>query len=250
MSHSELKGKRILITGGTRGIGEAIAKRLIGSGATVITTARSVPDNPPELFVQADLSTPEGTQKVVTFAIERLGGVDILINNAGGTKMHDGALSTTDDDWQQDLETNLLSAVRLDRGLLPSMLKQNYGVIIHMSTIARSRPFSSLPYSAAKAALTVYSKGLSNEYGPKGVRVNTVSPGYIETSAIEKLAKEAGKDNETFKKQLLDSIGGIPIGRPGKPEEVAELVAFLVSDRASFINGSEYIIEGGTTPTV
>ncbi len=106
----------------------------------------------------------------------------------------------------------------------------------------------------AKAALTTYSKGLSNEVGPKGVRVNTVAPGFIETSAaqalIERLSKQAGTDMQTAREELMKSLGGIPIGRPGLPEEVAELVAFLVSDRVLSINGSEYVIDGGTVPAV
>jgi NAD(P)-dependent dehydrogenase (short-subunit alcohol dehydrogenase family) len=111
-----------------------------------------------------------------------------------------------------------------------------------------------LAYAAAKAALTTYSKGLSKEVGPKGVRVNSVAPGWIETSAakaiLERLSKQSGSDIETARQELMKSLGGIPIGRPGRPEEVAELVAFLVSDRALSINGSEYVIDGGTVPTV
>jgi len=251
----EFKGKKILVTGGTKGIGAAIAKRLIQSGATVVTTARSVPENPHELFVQADLSTPEGAQKVITFVIERLGGVDILINNAGGSSPKSGGvLALTDDDWLRDLNTNLLSAVRMDRGLLPYMLKQGSGVIVHITSILRRLPQrDATAYAAAKAALTVYSKDLSNEYGPKGVRINTVAPGYIDTegarSYMDSAPENAGKDRETVQKGLIDAMG-ITIGRAGRPEEVAEMVAFLVSDRASLINGSEYVIDGGTIPTV
>ena len=111
-----------------------------------------------------------------------------------------------------------------------------------------------MAYAAAKAALTTYSKRLSNEVGPKGVRVNTVAPGFIETSAaqalIERLSKQAGTDMQTAREELMKSLGGIPIGRPGLPEEVAELVAFLVSDSALSINGGEYVIDGGTVPAV
>ena len=134
------------------------------------------------------------------------------------------------------------------------MLKQGSGVIIHMSSIQRRLPLfeATLAYAAAKAALTTYSKGLSNEVGPKGN--NTIAPGFIETSAaqalIERLSKQAGTDTETARQALMKSLDGIPIGRPGRPEEVAELVAFLISDRALSINGSEYVIDGGTVPAV
>ena len=174
----------------------------------------------------------------------------------GSTAPGGGVLALTDEDWQRALNDNLLAAVRLDRGFLPGMLKNGFGVIIHISSIQRRMPLfeATLAYAAAKAALTNYSKGLSNEVSPKGVRVNTVAPGFIETTAaqalIERLASASGIDEDAARQGLMDSLGGIPIGRPGRPEEVAELVAFLVSDRAASITGSEYVIDGGTIPTV
>jgi len=154
------------------------------------------------------------------------------------------------------LNTNLFAAVRLDRGLLPSMLAQGAGVIIHISSIQRRLPLfeATLAYAAAKAALTNYSKGLSNEVGPKGVRVVSVAPGFIETTAatalIDRLAANAGTDRDAARQALMTSLGGIPIGRPGWPAEVAELVAFLASERAASITGTEYVIDGGTIPTI
>src|SRR6476659_7302215 len=255
----EFSGKRALVTGGTKGMGEAIVRRLRRAGATVITTARTKPDElqSPELFIQSDISTPDGVDKVVKEVLTRFDGVDILINNVGGSSAPSGGtLALSDEDWQQTFNTNLFAAVRLDRALLPKMLEQRSGVIIHISSIQRTLPLydATLAYAAAKAALTNYSKGLSNEVSPKGIRVNSVAPGYTETDAavgmVNEIAERTGISKDAARERIMDALGGIPLGRPNRPEEVAELVAFLASDRASAINGSEYVIDGGTIPTI
>jgi len=161
----------------------------------------------------------------------------------------------SDEDWQGIFNLNLFSAVRLDRALLPSMLERGAGVIIHVSSIQSRLPLNAtIPYAAAKAALTNYSKGLANEVASRGVRVVAVAPGFIETAAaerlIDRLASGAGTDYATARQGLVDALGGIPLGRPGHPEEVAELVAFLASDHASYITATEYTIDGGTVRTV
>lgn len=256
-SSNEFTGKRALVTGGTRGIGEATVNRLLQGGATVLATARSVPAGSGPHLIPADGSTRSGADHVIRTALERLGGLDILVHCVGGSSAPaGGALALTDDLWQQEFELNFFSAVRLDRGFLPAMLKQRSGVIIHVSSIQRSLPLfeSTLAYAAAKAALTNYSKGLSKEVAPHGIRVNSVAPGFTETKAAEglisRLAEQAGTDTTTARQGLMNALGGIPLGRPNRPDEVAELIAFLVSDRATSIVGCEYVIDGGNIPTI
>jgi NAD(P)-dependent dehydrogenase (short-subunit alcohol dehydrogenase family) len=175
-----LAGKRALVTGGTKGAGQAIARRLTQAGAKVLVTSRSRPEDvDAELFIAADISTPKGTAVVIEQVLHRLGGVDILVNNVGGSDAPAGGFAALSDDvWLNELNINLLAAVRLDRGLLPGMIENGTGVIIHVTSIQRRMPLfnGTLAYAAAKAALATYSKGLANEVAPHGVRVNSVAP--------------------------------------------------------------------------
>lgn len=254
----QLSGRRALVTGGTKGLGAAVVQGLLEVGAQVMTTARSAPDASIEgvRFVMADLSTPEGADEVVRTVLGQWGGLDILVNVVGGSGAPGGGFAALDDaEWVRALNQNLMPAVRLDRALLPAMLEQRSGVIVHVSSIQRLLPLAeaTMAYAAAKAALSTYSKALSKEVTPKGVRVVRVSPGWIETEAAvalaERLAAQAGTDYEGGKEIIMQSLGGIPLGRPATPKEVADLITFLASPRAASISGSEHIIDGGTVPT-
>lgn len=256
---TEFAGKRALVTGGTKGAGEATVRRLAAGGARVIATARSEPAEAglPARFIAADLTTPAGVDQVSRLIADEFGALDILIHNLGGSNAPGGGFAAlTDDIWLQELNLNLLAAVRLDRALLPAMIQRGKGVVIHVSSIQRKLPLpeSTTAYAAAKAALTTYSKALSKELGPRGVRVTSVSPGWIYTTAAEamvrRLAESGGTDEATARQGILDALGGIPLGRPAWPWEVAELVAFLASDRAASIHGAEYVIDGGTVPVI
>src|SRR5579862_7839975 len=258
VSVDEFKGKRVLVTGGTKGIGAAIARRLKLSGASVATTARSEPaaGQAPAISIKADLGTANGVKNVVDRIQHEWGGLDILVNNVGGTETKAGGFEVlSDEDWQRILDVNLLAAVRLDRALLPGMIERKSGVVIHISSVAHRLPFpnSTLAYAAAKGALATYSKGLAKGVAPKGVRVTMISPGFIETSGakgmIADISRSSGISEDAARQRIMDMLGGIPIGRTGRPEEVAELVAFLASDRGAFISGADYVIDGGTMPT-
>jgi NAD(P)-dependent dehydrogenase (short-subunit alcohol dehydrogenase family) len=254
-----LAGRRALVTGGTRGVGAAVVKGLHEAGVQVIATARSVPApaTGDVRYVAADLSTSDGAAEVARSVLAQWGGIDILVNVVGGSSAPGGGFAALDDaQWWKELNQNLMPAVRLDRALLPAMLAQGSGVIVHVGSIQSVLPLpeSTIAYAAAKAALSNYSKALSKEVAPRGIRVLRVSPGWVETEAsgalVERLAAQAGTDHEGGKRIIMRSLGGIPLGRPAMPQEVADLITFLVSPRAGSVTGSEHAIDGGTVPTV
>lgn len=255
---NEFAGRRVLVSGGTKGLGRATVQRFLAGGARVITAARAI-KNPIEgvEYVEADLTTAKGGEAVATAAIERLDGIDILAHVIGGSASPAGGFAAlTDDHWLAELNLNLLATVRLDRLLIPQMLKQGKGAVVHITSIQSVLPLpeSTTGYAAAKAALRTYSKSISKELGPKGVRVNSVSPGWIMTEAtgdfLEMLRAANGGTIEDARQSVLDGLGGISIGRGAEPEEVADLIAYLASDRAAAIHGAEFVIDGGTISTV
>ncbi len=224
--------QRALVTGGTKGVGEAVVAALREAGATVLTTARSRPEDlpHPDQFIAADVSAAEGCAVVAKAVRDRLGGIDIVVHVVGGSSAPAGGFAVLDDyEWHKALDQNLLPAVRLDRALLPSMIEQGSGVIIHITSIQSRLPL------------------------PEATLVR-VSPGWVETDGavglVEEIARSSRTDYEGARKIVMASLGGIPLGRPAKPKEVADLVAFLASSRAASITGTEYVIDGGTVPTV
>lgn len=245
----ELEGKRAVVTGGTRGIGAAIAQHLIDQGATVVIGARRPHADAPAAakFVSADLATADGVRSFADQALEQLGGVDIIVNNAGSVRNFQDVLDI-EDDWEHTLNINFLSAVRLNKALVPSLRESGGGAIVHISSTATIAPYLAIMhYAASKAALEIYSKGLAAELAKDQIRVNAILPGNTDTPALEettpKILEYLGADPSTMDAAAMTAE--IPLGRIGQPEDIAQAVGFLVSPRASWITGAQLVIDGG-----
>src|ERR1700751_5644303 len=259
-SADEVADKRVLVTGGTRGIGAAFVCRFQLAGACVAATARSAPTHSMDgvLFIPADIGTAAGAESIVSRLRSDWGGLDILVSNAGGVETKPGGFETLSDaDWQAIIDLNLMGPARLARPFIPGMIERGSGVVIHIGSVAARLPIaanSTLVYAAAKAGLATYSKGLAKAVAPHGVRVTMISSGFIETSGaqgmIADIVRNTGASEAAARQQIVDMLGGIPGARPGRPEGGAGLVAFLAADRAAFVSGANYVLDGGTIPTV
>lgn len=255
---NSIKGQVALVTGGTKGIGKAIADRLSSAGAQVVVTARTAPKESidGQYFISADLTQPESATIVAEEILKKYGRIDIIVNNAGANLSPGGGFSVlADEHWNNDWQLNFMSVVRINKALLPAMIEQKTGVIINISTGAAKQPIweMTMSYSSAKAALNIYSKALANELGTKGIRVNVVSPGVVKTPLmlefIDNIAKSSAITSDEAFKAVMDKVG-VPLGRMAEPEEVANLVAFLVSPEAKYITGVNYSVDGGASAVI
>jgi NAD(P)-dependent dehydrogenase (short-subunit alcohol dehydrogenase family) len=248
-------GLRVLVTGGSRGLGEATARRFAAAGATVLTASRTAPpEDMPATFIPADLRSEEGVQELGRRVLDTVGGIDVLVNNAGAATGPMPTLERSDASWLADLEMNLLAAVRLDRALVPGMVERGSGVVVHVSSIASHLPQpAEASYAASKAALNAYSRELATAVGEHGVRVVCVLPGFVLTEGaanhLQQMAASQGVGFDDFKQQIVDRAK-LPMGRPGEPEDVAEMIAFLASGRAKWLTGAQFRVDGGIIPTV
>lgn len=257
----QLAGKTALVTGASRGIGLAIVTALLDEGVRVVAGSRTVP---PELAasgataVRVDLSTAGGPARLVERALTELGEIDLLVNNVGGGDGggRTGGFATFDDEqWHRMFELNFFSAVRTTRAALPSLLRRKGSIVNISSNGARMPHAGPMPYTTAKAALTAFGKALTEEVGPLGVRVNTVSPGPVRTSLWEspdgygaELARSTGVSHAQLLAQLPAAMG-VTTGRFVEPAEVAALVAYLASPLSGSITGADHIIDGGALKT-
>ena len=255
-----LTGKVAVVTGASKGIGFAVTKALAAEDVTVVAGARTV-----DAFtgldgtvhpVAVDLSGPDGPARLIEEAIATFGSLDILVNNVGFVKPHLGGFtSITDEDWLSALTLNLLAAVRTTRAALPHLLERGSGTIVTISSVNAFLPDAPImDYTAAKAALTNFSKALSKEVGPKGIRVSTISPGPVSTplwlavgGVAETFAAAAGTDPSAV---AAGAVAGAATGRFTAPEEVADLVLLLASGRAGNVTGADFVIDGGLIQTL
>jgi NAD(P)-dependent dehydrogenase (short-subunit alcohol dehydrogenase family) len=241
----ELSGRRALITGGTRGIGAAIARRLLDAGAKVAVAARTRSDEAPAaaMFIAGDVTTSEGVEAIATKAIAALGGLDILVNNAGGGRAFlEGSWTIPDKEWHESFALNFFAAIRLTNAVLPALRASKAAAVVNISSAAAKMPFGPFAhYGAAKAGLDYYSRTLAVELAPSGIRVNVVSPGVISTPGSAEFAKTTPGFSSD------DWLRSIPLGRIGAAEDIAEAVGLLVSDRGKFMTGANYRVDGGMT---
>jgi NAD(P)-dependent dehydrogenase (short-subunit alcohol dehydrogenase family) len=256
----ELRGQVAVVTGASKGIGLAVARTLAGEGMHVVAGARTIGslqgiDGVEGLAV--DLVQPDGPARLVEHALERHGRLDVLVNNLGGVKLRlDGFLATRDTDFEQAMELNFFAALRATRAAVGAMVSQGSGVIVTVNSVnAFFQPDGlTIDYGAAKAALLNLSKSLAEELGPKGIRVNCVSPGQVATDlwlgqdgVAATIAKASGSSADAVRQQAM---AGLATGRFSTPEEVATLVALLASPRTGNVTGANFVIDGGLVNTI
>jgi NAD(P)-dependent dehydrogenase (short-subunit alcohol dehydrogenase family) len=257
-----LDGKVAVVTGASKGIGLAIVRQLVAEGAEVVAGARTTAPLDELEHVTAlavDLATADGPGALVAAAIERHDRVDVLVNNVGRAPLRtDGFLAVTDDDFQASMELNFFAALRAIRAAVADMMPRGEGVIVNVASVnAFFHPDGGVvDYGAAKAALVNLAKALSQELGPRGIRINSVSPGPVETDlwlgpdgVAATAARLSGVTPDEARKQIVAGMGGIPSGRFTRPEEVATLVALLASPRTANVTGANYVIDGGLIKT-
>jgi NAD(P)-dependent dehydrogenase (short-subunit alcohol dehydrogenase family) len=243
-----LRDRICVVTGSTRGIGLEVARELKQEGAVVVTSGRDEGGNG-DLHVAADLAAPGEPERLVDLTVERFGRIDCLVNNVGYAEIRRFD-ELTDHDWEQSWQINVMSAVRATRAVLPEMVARGAGTIVNVSSTAAKRPSTSMPdYSVTKAAMLSLSRLVADLYAKDGIRCNAVTPGPTATDAWlgeGGLAEQQGDRDEV----LAKVAAGRPMGRLARPEEIAAVIVFLCSDRASYVTGAAWSADGGTVPII
>ncbi|HEY5295640.1 MAG TPA: SDR family oxidoreductase [Gaiellaceae bacterium] len=243
-----LRDEVCIVTGSTGGIGLVVARQLTDEGAVVVSTGRRA-EGPGALHVAADLTQAGEAERVVSETIARFGRVDRLVNNVGGTKIR-RLDELTDADWQASFELNLMSAVRVTRAVLPGMKERGRGAIVNVSSTSAKRPSGGMPdYSVMKAAMLSFSRLVADLCAGDGIRCNAVTPGPTATKAW--LGDGGLADQQGERSTVLAKVGaGRPLGRLAQPEEIAAVIVFLLSERASYVTGAAWSADGGTVPII
>ncbi|MGH3001871.1 MAG: SDR family NAD(P)-dependent oxidoreductase [Gaiellaceae bacterium] len=243
-----LRDRVCLVTGSTAGIGSVVAEQLAAEGAVVVGTGRRA-EGPGTLHLAADLTRRGEAERVVAGAEARFGRVDCLVNLVGGTRIR-RLEELTDDDWQSSFELNLMTAVRTTRAVLPGMRDRRSGAIVNVSSTAGKRPSSGMPdYSVMKAAMLSFSRLVADLHAHDGIRCNAVTPGPTATQAW--LGDGGLADQQGEREEVLAKVGaGRPLGRLACPEEIAAVIVFLLSERASYVTGAAWSADGGTVPII
>ncbi|HEY7536569.1 MAG TPA: SDR family oxidoreductase [Gaiellaceae bacterium] len=243
-----LRDRICVVTGSTRGIGLEVARELKQEGAVVVTSGRDE-GGIGDLHVAADLAAPGEPERLVDLTVERFGRIDCLVNNVGYAEIRRFD-ELTDHDWEQSWQINVMSAVRATRAVLPEMVARGAGTIVNVSSTAAKRPSTSMPdYSVTKAAMLSLSRLVADLYAKDGIRCNAVTPGPTATDAWlgeGGLAEQQGDRDEV----LAKVAAGRPMGRLARPEEIAAVIVFLCSDRASYVTGAAWSADGGTVPII
>ena len=250
----ELTDRVVIVTGAAAGIGQATARLLTAEGAVVVGVDRDDVESglgQEGSAIRADLTDATSAPRIVETVMERYGRIDGLVNNAGGLRLHSGFLAISEEQWLDAFQLNFHAARRMSHAALPALLEGDGGSIVHVASESARLPAVFNPdYAAAKLALLSMSKSLATEFTPQGVRSNVVSPGMTRTPLYDRIAEALGTDRENAIDQVMTTIRPLLTRRMGKPDDVARVIAYLISPLSSQVTAAEWVVDGGALPQI